>query len=59
VQPALLYLQAPHSQEDKTGPVWGSHQWEGWGYDGNIMYSCMKMEKMKPVEPVPEREEGG
>jgi hypothetical protein len=40
-------------QEDKTGPVWGlvavgeGDVWKGVGgeYGGNIMYSCMEMEK--------------
>jgi hypothetical protein len=40
----------------------GWYQWEGRGYkervqegecSGNIMYSCMKMKKMRPTETIP------
>jgi hypothetical protein len=42
----------------KTGPVWGVSQWERGRYrrykegecGGNVMYSCIKLEKMRPAE---------
>jgi biotin-(acetyl-CoA carboxylase) ligase len=55
-------------QEIETGPIWGCYQWEGRGYEErvweheygrNIMYTCKKMKKMRPVETIPGMEGGG
>jgi hypothetical protein len=41
----------PNSTKDIREAYRLKKQW-GW-IDGNTMYSCMKMEKMRPVEIIP------
>jgi hypothetical protein len=64
--PSSYFKQRCHffknrEQEGKRSSVCGWQQWEGGGYKKNIQegeyggnkYSCMKMEKMRPVETIP------